>query len=455
VIDGQKVESTFERIGQRGDKALDKITHATRPASRGLKDVDAAVRVLNNTLRQAAGLMGVYVGLSSAMQGLRSVADTGMAFEGLNNALLAVAGSSSAATAELGYIEQESERLGLNLATTAQAYLQLAAASKGTNLQGQATREIFTAVAEASTVLQLSADQTSGALRAIGQIMSKGKVQAEELRGQLGERLYGAFQLAARGMGITTMELDKMLEQGQLIADEFLPRFADEIQRTFSDGVAVASKSARAELNRFNNSVLEIERQIAANGFLEGITDGLRGLTATLKDPAVLQAVADLGEALGVAIKGAANALGFLVRNADLAVTAVGGLVIARTAAAAFAGLNTVLATNGTIVGLKAVADLSTGLAVRLAVLQGATSLATVAMRGFGAALAFVGGPVGLAVLAGVALYKMASGHDAASKAARDHADELAELKAAVNEAAEGVEALIMRITMARSARGR
>jgi lambda family phage tail tape measure protein len=120
----------------------------------------------------------------------------------------------------------------------------------------------------------------------------------------------------------------------------------------------------------------------------------------------------------------------------------VGGLVIARTASAAFSGLNATLMTSGTIAGLKAVSEISTGLAVRLAVLQGATSLATVAMRGFGAALAFVGGPVGLAVLAGVALYKMASGHDAAGKAARDHADELAELKAAAHEAADGVEAL-------------
>ena len=38
---------------------------------------------------------------------------------------------------------------------------------------------------EIAYLLQLSADQTSGALRAIGQIMSKGKVQAEELRGQI------------------------------------------------------------------------------------------------------------------------------------------------------------------------------------------------------------------------------------------------------------------------------
>ena len=39
----------------------------------------------------------------------------------------------------------------------------------------------------------LSADQTSGVLLALQQMISKGTVQAEELRGQLGERLPGAL----------------------------------------------------------------------------------------------------------------------------------------------------------------------------------------------------------------------------------------------------------------------
>src|SRR5690606_4707255 len=125
-----------------------------------------------------------------------------------------------------------------------------------------------------ATVLQLSTDQANGALRAISQVMSKGKVQAEELRGQLGERLYGAFQLAARGMGISSAELNKLLEQGKVVSEDFLPKFAAEIRRTFSGGVEEASKNARAEMNRFHNSLLAIEKTIAEGGFLEGVTEG-------------------------------------------------------------------------------------------------------------------------------------------------------------------------------------
>ena len=441
VVDGKRVEDNFDRIGQKGEQAMGRISRSTAPANAGLKAVDTTARALNSVFRQAAGLVAAYAGLSGIIGGIRSVNETGMAFQGLDTALAAVTGSSQGAAAEMAFLRAESERLGLNLLETSQSYLQIAAAAKGTTLAGQGTRDIFTAVAEASTVLQLSVDQTNGALRAIGQIMSKGKVQTEELRGQLGERLYGAFQLAARGMGITTAELDKMLEQGQVVADEFLPRFAAEIRRTFSDGVPEASQNARAELNRFNNSVLEIERTIAASGFLDGLSQGYRTLADTLSDPAVQDAARALGETLGSVIVTAAEALSFLIENADLAVTAIGGLVIARTVAGAVAMLNAAILSNaGMVVGLRLAASLSTAFAIQLVAMEAATKLATVAMIGFRAALALVGGPVGLAVLAGVALIKLASGHDAAAKAARDHAQELKEVKEELGLTAKAAE---------------
>jgi len=438
VVDGKKVEDTFSRIGRTGEQAFERIERSTKPASVGLKAVDTTARALNNVFRQAAGLVAAYAGISGIISSVRSVNETGMAFQGLGTALETITGSSAGAREEMKFLEEQVERLGLNLLETAQSYMQIAAAAKGTELAGDGTRQIFTAIAEASTVLQLSVDQTNGALRAIGQIMSKGKVQAEELRGQLGERLYGAFQLAARGMGITTAELDKMLEQGQVIAEDFLPKFAAEIRKTFSDGVPAASMTARAEMNRFNNAILEIERTIAASGFLDGVTQGYRTLTATLEDPAVVDAERELGQTLGSAIATAAKGLAFLIENADLAVTAIGGLVIARTVAGAVTLLNTAIAGNaGLIVGLHMANSISTAFAIRLVAVEAATKLATLAMVGFRSALMLVGGPVGLAVLAGIAVLKLASGHDAAAKAARDHAIELKEIKEELGKTAE------------------
>jgi tape measure domain-containing protein len=60
------------------------------------------------------------------------------------------------------------------------------------------------------------------ALLATAQVFSKGKVSAEELRGQIGERLPGAFTLFAESIGKTPAELDKMLEKGQVSLNDFM-----------------------------------------------------------------------------------------------------------------------------------------------------------------------------------------------------------------------------------------
>jgi tape measure domain-containing protein len=48
-----------------------------------------------------------------------------------------------------------------------------------------------------------------GIFKALEQMLSKGNVQAEELRGQLGERLPGAIYFSAKALGVTTRELNK------------------------------------------------------------------------------------------------------------------------------------------------------------------------------------------------------------------------------------------------------
>ena len=98
-----------------------------------------------------------------------------------------------------------------------------------------------------------SSADTQAALLAIQQIISKGKVSAEELRGQLGERLPGAFQIAAKAVGVTTAELDKLLKDGKLIADDFLPRFAQALKDAYGGGAGRVS-GLTAEVNRLQSA---------------------------------------------------------------------------------------------------------------------------------------------------------------------------------------------------------
>lgn len=130
---------------------------------------------------------------------IKDIFEAGRSAEALDVSFKAVFGSTQAAQQEFGFLRKTADDLGQNFWDLADSYKGVSAASKDTVLEGKATRDIFQAVTEASSALQLFADQTKGALVAISQMISKGKVSAEELRQQLGERLPGRHHLAHDG----------------------------------------------------------------------------------------------------------------------------------------------------------------------------------------------------------------------------------------------------------------
>ncbi|MBU1080904.1 MAG: tape measure protein [Spirochaetes bacterium] len=178
----------------------------------------------------------------------------------LKTAYSSVFGTS--AGVEMAFARNEANRLGMAIDQTAQSYMSIAAAAKGTSIAGATVQEIFMGVSEAATALKIPSEQASGALLAISQMISKGKVSAEELRGQLGERLPGAFQIAARAMDLTTGELDKMMSKGLLTADVFLPRFASQMRKEFGVGAAAAAQDFGAIQQRFENVQLSFRQGI-------------------------------------------------------------------------------------------------------------------------------------------------------------------------------------------------
>jgi tape measure domain-containing protein len=219
------------------------------------------------------------LGLGGIIQQLHQ---TGMAAEKLRNSFEVATGGATNGANALAFVRGEANRLGLDLESTAGAFLKLSASAKGTSLEGQKAQQIFTSVATAGRALGLSADEMSGALTAVSQMISKGTVQSEELRGQLGERLPGAFQIAARAMGVSTSELGKMLEQGQVISDEFLPKFAAELQKTFPAGEKAVS-GLTAETSRLKTAWFELNETVMATGGETVFTAALRMLKKDLE----------------------------------------------------------------------------------------------------------------------------------------------------------------------------
>lgn len=251
----------FQRGMDQANKQLDSVDRNSKNLSRSFENME---RVASRV-----GLVMKGIVLGGVIQSIGSAA---LAAERLTNSLRFATGSAEGAADALSFVRSESDRLGLQATKTAEAFSGIAAAAQGTALQGDAVREIFLGVAEASAALNLSADNTEGALLALSQMISKGTVQAEELRGQLGERIPGAFQIAARAMGVTTAELGKMLEKGEVIADEFLPRFAAEMRSSFGGAATQAATGLNAAINRLSNSYDELLRTMAETGAIDAAT---------------------------------------------------------------------------------------------------------------------------------------------------------------------------------------
>lgn len=255
---------------------VDRVASSSNRAARNLERAERRMRRFEGASGRAArSLNGLYFALGGlgAAAAIQSLVDAGLEIEKLEQRFTFAAGGIAAGAQELAFIRAEAERIGISFGAAASGYSSLLAASRGTNVSLEQTREIFLGVAEASAVLRLSQDEIAGALRAVQQIMSKGTLQAEEIRGQLGERLPGAFQIAARAMGVTTAELNKMLELGQVVSDEFLPRFAAQLRKEFAEGVPDAADSAAASFARLGNAIERLQQSIAKSGVLEFLAD--------------------------------------------------------------------------------------------------------------------------------------------------------------------------------------
>lgn len=302
--------------------------------SQGLSGVSGAIGSLQG---QIAGLAAAFGAVSFA----RGTLQVGQDFDRINSGLRVATGSAELAAAELDYVREVSDRLGLPIREAASEYAKFAVAARGTSVEGRQTHAVFEGMASAARVMGMNSEQFSGAMNALQQVMSKGKVSAEELRGQLGERLWGAFQTAARGMGMTTEALNKALEEGKVYSEEFLPRFARQLQTEFGPEAARAAQSLQANLARAGNAWTDFQKTVFDSGFGEAVNRELQSAFGGGSVRSNVESLAQvIGQTLGSAVTAAGDAFRFVRAHADEFKAAMVGIA-AIGAAGAIAGIST------------------------------------------------------------------------------------------------------------------
>lgn len=244
----QKFQGSFDRFG----RAIRVIEGPLGGTAARFQTLGAALKVIPLPMLAVVGAITSTIFAFAKL--VPELIRVQLEFGKIRGALDFATGSTALAKKEFDFLSNTSLKLGLDLTKVSKQFVLLSAATKGTALEGEFVRKLFTSVAKASVVLGLSADDTAGIFRAFQQMISKGNVQAEELRGQLGERLPGAFRLASEAMGVTTQELNKMLKDGKVLAVDLLPKLIDKMEKLFDPKVESASKRLRASIDRLKTS---------------------------------------------------------------------------------------------------------------------------------------------------------------------------------------------------------
>ena len=314
-----------------------------------LGDTSGALSTLATGVKaHAVGMLAF--GAAAAMTG-KQVLDASLQMDRLNKAYATITGSSSAAQNQLDYMYDVTQRLGLQFQGTAEAAKGFFAAGKDSALKDH-LNGIFESVSMAGSALALSKDQMDGVFLALGQMISKGKVQAEELRGQLGERLPGAFDMAAKAMGVTTAKLDDMLKKGQVTAEEMLPKLAKVLHDDFAVAAAEASQGLQGQLNRLSTEWTRFQASLlngdAAAKVMKQLASGMK----VLADHG-----AEIASIVGKGIQWAVWTAG--VYAAIKALSGLGTAVTAAKAAIAAFNVSSVAAAVGSLSGLLGPAGLA------------------------------------------------------------------------------------------------
>ncbi|HEA3602576.1 TPA: tape measure protein [Escherichia coli] len=280
-----------EKLAQLNASVREAIAKAKGHTSTSINNTSDA---FNNLASNAIKLSGAFYSVMGALNAYKAIMNAGLKRDSAQRAAKFVLGD-KASEAET-FIRGLADKTGLNISEGLSSYAKFAAGAQGSMSQEQ-TQELFGNATAMSRLMGLSNDELNGILKAFEQMASKGKIQAEELRGQLGDRMAGAFKLFAEALGMTAAELDAAMKNGKILSSDTLPKVAKQMGLMIdkAGGWAEVAKSTQTALgklaNNWDDTMVKIfsGSQDELNGFLSSLSNLLSemGMSSSIAGDAI------------------------------------------------------------------------------------------------------------------------------------------------------------------------
>jgi lambda family phage tail tape measure protein len=302
----------FTRDIQKAELALNKASAAgkrsglsLRGAAKGLGAV-AAGGVFGGPEGMIGGAIGLKMGgplgaatgaaigaqVGMARKAIGATAEYSAALARQRKALKLVIADTNTYTAAQGFLLAKSEALAIPQDVITRQFTALTASVIGAGHSVSDAEKVFESIASGIRGTGGSLEDMKAAMTATAQVFSKGKVSAEELRQQLGERLPGAFTIFAESMGKTPAELDKALEGGKVTLDDFM-KFSETLFAKYGKNAEILAAGPEAAGDRLATAMSSLKDNVGVllqpvgasfQDTFTGIVKNIDGAAKALRD---------------------------------------------------------------------------------------------------------------------------------------------------------------------------
>lgn len=213
----------------------------------------------------------------------------------------------------LNVISKTSKRLNVPIAASTKQFTTLSASVIGAGGSVQDAETVFTGVSNAIKATGGNAEDVQSAIRAMSQIFGKGKVSAEELQGQLGERLAGAVVKFAEANGSSLQKLQKDLRDGTVGLDQIM-NFAKKLNLDFAD---TAEKVANSSADAGQKLQTAMDRlKLAVGTILQPIGAAFQTVFGNIVD-AITEAIEAFNKFMGIGLENAISKTKNAIKDLD------------------------------------------------------------------------------------------------------------------------------------------
>jgi tape measure domain-containing protein len=226
---------------------MNKLGNATDKTKKEVSGLDQALGKVGNMLEGAFSLDSIIA------FGKQVFTLTGQV-QSLTIRMNELMGSQSAGTQQMNSLRELSDKLGMSFKTVSNEFVSFVGAAKASGMEVGKAEKIFKSMTVALAGTGATSESVNRAMTALTQMIGKGKISAEELRGQLGEAMPSAMGIMAKSLGVTTQQLDKMMASGQLIAEDVLPKFAKEAEKAFGKNAQTMAEGMQGNMARLQNA---------------------------------------------------------------------------------------------------------------------------------------------------------------------------------------------------------